>query len=338
MEDKIEDTIDSKYIIKRKLGSGGTSSVFIVTEINNNTEYVAKVLQDKDDEEIIKQYNNEIKYLTELKQKNIPNIINIIDSGEGPIIRKNKNDGKPEIKKYIVLEYAKNRQLFDFIVYSGKGLGETYSKAIFYKIVKTIQAIHEVGICHKDIKLENILLNENYTPKISDFGLASNNSSKLEDYFGSIPYIPPEIIANVPFDGFKADIFSLGVTLMSLTFCVPGFIKASSECEFYKAIIDEREDKYWDLVEKLIEKDISEEFKDLFIQMVSNIPENRPSIQDILIHRWFNSYKEMNDEEKDNLEKEIISEFKNREEIIQDEITNEINIANQNSENHDVNR
>ena len=57
-------------------------------------------LQDKDDEAIIQQYNNEIKYLTELKQKNIPNIINIIDSGEGPIIR--KNDGNPLIRKYIV--------------------------------------------------------------------------------------------------------------------------------------------------------------------------------------------------------------------------------------------
>ena len=58
MEDKIEDTIDSKYIIKRKLGSGGSSSVFIVTERNNNTEYVTKVLKDKDDEIIINQFNN----------------------------------------------------------------------------------------------------------------------------------------------------------------------------------------------------------------------------------------------------------------------------------------
>jgi len=332
MEDKIEDTIDSKYIIKRKLGSGGSSSVFIVTERNNNTEYVTKVLKDKDDEIIINQFNNEIKFLTELKQKNIPNIINIIDSGEGPIIRKEKNEGNPEIKKYIVLEYAKNRQLFDFILYFGNGMGENYSKAIFYKIVKIIQSIHEVGICHKDIKLENILLDENFTPKIADFGLASNNSSKLEDYFGSQPYTPPEILANVPYDGFKADIFSLGVTLMSLTFCVPGLTKASSECEFYKEIIDEREDKYWDLVESIIEKDISEEFKDLFIQMVSNIPENRPTIQEVLIHRWFNSYKEMNEEEKANLEKEIIEEFKNRMEKIQNLIMNEIEISNDNSE------
>ena len=254
MEDKIEDTIDSKYIIKRKLGSGGTSSVFIVTEKhkNNNIEYVAKVLKDIDDEIIINQYNNEIKYLTELKQKSIPNIINIIDSGEGPIIRKDKNDGKPEIRKYIVLEYAKNRQLFDFILYSEKGLGETYSKAIFYKIVKIIQSFHEVGICHKDIKLENILLDENFTLKVADFGLAANNSPKLEEYFGSEPYTPPEIIANVPHDGFKVDIFCLGVTLMSLTYYLPGLTKASSDCEFYKAIIEEREDKYWDMIEPII--------------------------------------------------------------------------------------
>ena len=119
---------------------------------------------------------------------------------------------------------------------------------------------------------------------------------------------------------------------MSLTYYLPGLTKASSECEFYKAIIEEREDKYWDLVESIIEEDISEEFKDLFIQMISNIPENRPTIQEVLIHRWFNSYKEMNDEERANLEKEIIEEFKNREEKIQNQIMNEINISNDNSE------
>ena len=119
---------------------------------------------------------------------------------------------------------------------------------------------------------------------------------------------------------------------MSLTYYLPGLTKASSECEFYKAIIEEREDKYWDMIEPIIGKDISEEFKDLFIQMVSNIPENRPTIQEVLIHRWFNSYKEMNEEEKTNLEKEIIEEFKSREEIIQDKITDEIKISNQNSE------
>ena len=53
-----------------------------------------------------------------------------------------------------------------------------------------------------------------------------------------MPDIPLKIIANVPYDGFKADIFSLGITLMSLTFWDPGFTKASNEYEFYKAIID----------------------------------------------------------------------------------------------------
>ena len=99
-----EDTINSKYIIKSKKGSGGTASVFLVKPINENITYAAKVL--KSNKAIIKEMNdNEVKYLTILKNQHCPYIIEIIDSGEGPILRKEKNGGEPAIRKYIVIRF-----------------------------------------------------------------------------------------------------------------------------------------------------------------------------------------------------------------------------------------
>ena len=71
----------------------------------------------------------------------------------------------------MIQEYAKNRELFDYIVYAGDiGFGETFGKIIFKKIINGMRTIHELGYCHKDLSLSNIFLDENYEPKIGDFG------------------------------------------------------------------------------------------------------------------------------------------------------------------------
>ena len=129
------------------------------------------------------------------------------------------------IKKYIVLENAPYRELADFIIYTKSGLGEFKSKAFFYKIVKAIQSIHQKGICHRDIKMENILLTEDFSPKIGDFGAALDNSnieeiekSKSQKCFGTDGFISPKKLNTNDYDLFKADIFSLGAILFYLAF------------------------------------------------------------------------------------------------------------------------
>ena len=204
-----EDTINMNYIIQSKKGSGGTASVFLVKPRNVDIIYAAKVLKSND--EIIKKMNdNEIKYLNILSEQNCPYIIKIIDNGEGPIVRKEKNNGEPLMRKYIILENAPKRELADYIIYTNEGLKEDLGKLIFYKILKGIQVIHGEEICHKDIKLENILLDDKFNPKIADFGLAMENSSELDDFEnGTLSYLPPELLEQKPYDGKKLDIFSL---------------------------------------------------------------------------------------------------------------------------------
>ena len=82
----IEEEIDSKFKIIEKIGHGGTANVFLVREINSSEIYAAKVLLENDSV----YYEKEINILNSLKESNNPYIANIIASGEGPIIRKNR--------------------------------------------------------------------------------------------------------------------------------------------------------------------------------------------------------------------------------------------------------
>ena len=199
MEDKIEDTIetnDTKYIIEEKKGSGGTSNAFLVTEKNNNSKYIIKILKIETKVNLT-YYANEVRCMNILKQGNNPYILDIIDSGECKITRKERNNGLPLTKKYIVLEHAPNRELADFIIFAQKCLGEDKSKALFYKIVNGVESLHKKGICHRDIKLENILLDEKFNPKLADFGNAIENANNLNTFLGTLPYAAPEVVDKI---------------------------------------------------------------------------------------------------------------------------------------------
>ena len=78
---------------------------------------------------------------------------------------------------------------------------------------------------------------EIYNPKICDFGFATFNEKNLKDFLGTLNYLAPELILRKPYDGFKADIFSLGVILLNLATCKIGFFEASKNDQFYRLIM-----------------------------------------------------------------------------------------------------
>ena len=162
MEIKI--VIDNKYLIKEDKGKGGTSRVFLVEEEKTKKLYAAKILSD------YKYFDIEVEILNELKKKNkIDNIVNLIDSGFGDIIL-----GHSSIKRhYLILEYAPKGDLSRYIKIPERGFKEEHAKLIFNKILKGVQDIHKTGICHRDLKTQNILLDNQYNPKICDFGFAT---------------------------------------------------------------------------------------------------------------------------------------------------------------------
>ena len=317
-----QETIDSRYIILDKKGHGATANVYLVKEANNPTVYAAKVLKKKSD-----LFDREINILNTLRAANNPNIVNIISSGEGLINRKNRPQ---KINQYLVLEYASKGELFNYIYCAKSGLCERYSKVIFAKILRGIQACHNAGICHRDLKMQNILVDENFSPKICDFGFATQNNDHLEEYLGTKNYACPEILRNRPYDGFKADIFSLGVVLLTLTTCKIGFMEATKYDPFYRLIMTKHFDKYWNEVGKQI-KGMSQELKDLFIKMVAFKPNDRPSIEEILASPWMKEIRDLNDEQLTQLENEIKEEFLKREIEVNEAMKQEMQVENQES-------
>ena len=314
--------IDGKYNIKKQKGYSRTTNVYEVQDQKTNKIYAAKVLEDNG---AISYFDNEIEILTFLKDKDLPNIIKIKESGKGIISLYKIQEQKP----YIILDYMEYGDLLKYISFFGKGLEQKYAKYIFYKILKAVQSIHNNKVCHIDLKLSNIVLDKDYHPVICDFGFSKMISEKykLTDYLGTKPYVAPEIIKNIPYDGIKADIFSLGVILFQLVLGKDCFKEAKLSNEHYKLIKSNSYQVFWGNFSEA--NDDYEDFKKLFFKMVSCNPKNRPPIEKILENKWFDEIKDLKDNEIEEIENEIKEMFgKKHDKILDYLIKKEFNYNN----------
>ena len=293
-------SIDNKYIIQKELGVGAYSIVYQVKEKEKGEEYAAKV--------IIHYQKNEIKVSQILSSTNSPYIIKFIKFDQGEIKVRNK----VEFRSYIIYELCPKGSLEKYLSYGLGGFDENQSKFIFSEILIGIQECHKKGICHLDIKAENIFLGNEFNIKIGDFGFSSTNSF-LEGDYGTRGYKAPEVTNDKEYDGIKADIFSLGVLLLNIRTGKFLFKEAneSKEKTVYDLVKD-KDQRIWNIVESNDITGLSDEFKSLFLRMVSLNPKDRPSIDDILKDKWFNLSKE----ERIKVAGEVRNEFIDREEIL----------------------
>ena len=291
-----------EFQILQKLGEGFSSNVYICKF--QNKEYAVKILKNNPNSKSF--YEKEISILKKMNNNYITNLITYGNSK----FEFDKNSISNNY--YIVLDLGKKGELFNYILYPKKGFSESQTRYIFNQILKGVKSIHDNGIVHLDLKIENIILDEFYNLKISDFGLSIDNNDKqlINIFQGSEKYKAPEIILKKPFNGIYADIFSLGVTLFVILTGNYPFKSARKYDICYSNIIKGKIENYWFLLKKKIFEDNdnnlpSEEFRDLFIKMIQFEPNNRISIDDIFSHPWMNKNFSTKDE--------IVKEFKNRE-------------------------
>ncbi|XP_077430364.1 NUAK family SNF1-like kinase 2 isoform X2 [Vanacampus margaritifer] len=120
-------------------------------------------------------------------------------------------------KIVIVMEYASRGDLYDYIC-DRRHISERESRHFFRQIVSAVHYCHQNGIVHRDLKLENILLDGNGNVKIADFGLSNlyHGDEYLQTYCGSPLYASPEIVNGRPYRGPEVDTWSLGVLLYTM--------------------------------------------------------------------------------------------------------------------------
>ena len=298
--------LDNKYIIERYLDYGGFSTVYKVIDITNNTIYALKLFNEDDDT-----FKNEVKINKIIKENKNQYCIGFIDSSSEKLEQ-----------PYIILEFASKGSVLNYITFNGMGFIETFCKILFRKILIIVQSLHKIGICHRDLKLENFLFSgDNFTIKASDFGLSTQiikdiqgNPKKQIGEVGTSYYKAPEMFKNKYYDVEKADIFSLGVILFNLRTGKYGFENAKENDELYKYIKQGNIEYYWIKLGQILNvDDLTEEFKNLYIKIVTFEPENRPTIEEIYRDVWFKEIKYLTDKKLKEYGEKLIKELKKRE-------------------------
>lgn len=117
---------------------------------------------------------------------------------------------------YLVLELVQGCELFDKIKLEGKQDEDT-ARHYYYQLISAMEFMHSLGICHRDLKLENLLIDsETQVLKVTDFGLSGCGDQQLHTTLGSPNYIAPEVLIGKGYDGNMVDIWSSGVILYVL--------------------------------------------------------------------------------------------------------------------------
>ena len=143
------------------------------------------------------------------------------------------------------------------------------------------------------------------------------NMNNLQGHAGTISNAAPEVLANQPYDGILADIFSLGQLLFNLVAGQFGFHSATPNDQFYGLIMAQNFAQYWQNFANL---NLSQEFRNLFIRMVNPNPAQRPTIDQILNDAWMQEINNLNEEQMNALENEVRNEFQLREQQMQQNI------------------
>ena len=201
----------------------------------------------------------------------------------------------------LVMELCAGGDLLNF-VRKRKKLDESVAKVIFKQIIDGIGYIHSKRILHRDIKLDNILLDGKGGVKIADFGVskAVKKGEIMFEQSGTPAYIAPEIIRDKGYKGFKADLWSAGVVLFALLYGTVPF-KANNMKDLHQQIMTARYN---------MKDEISENAKSLIRGLLNTDPKRRLGVSQVLKHPWLADADYLEVDIFNNEEKEVIrSEF-----------------------------
>ncbi|XP_041352301.1 testis-specific serine/threonine-protein kinase 2-like [Gigantopelta aegis] len=259
------------FLVRKTLGSGSYSKVKLAYSFSRERERVAVKIVDrlkapKDFE--MRFLPRELEIWPKMRHKNIIAMQDMFDDGQ---------------RVYMILEYAENGDVLRYIQKSG-ALNESLAKCWISQVCSAVGYMHDQNITHRDLKLENLLLDKTYSIKICDFGFVKGDCTRemSRTYCGSKSYAAPEILKGQPYEPKKSDMWAIGVILyIFITGKMP-----FDESRGNAGVLDEQQkmDFPWHKYHK-----VTEDSKALVLWLFQFDYRNRPDIAAVISCSWIRS-------------------------------------------------
>jgi serine/threonine protein kinase len=201
----VGDVVAERYELEELVGTGGMSSVYRAKDLLLERRVALKILHDTygADASTVERFRREARAVAQLSH---PNIVTVIDRGED------------EHRQFIVFEYVDGENLKELIERTGR-LPVRRALELAVQIGRALAFAHQAGLVHRDVKPQNVLLNGDGEPKVTDFGIARSldveGMTQTGTVMGTSNYIAPEQASGLPV-GPHTDVYSLGVVLFEL--------------------------------------------------------------------------------------------------------------------------
>ncbi|KAJ4439660.1 hypothetical protein ANN_07788 [Periplaneta americana] len=260
-----------RFDIIKKLGQGTYGKVQLGINKETGQEVAIKTIKKAkiETEADLVRIRREIQIMSSVQHPNIIHIYEVFENRE---------------KMVLVMEYAAGGELYDFLS-ERKVLAEEEARRIFRQIATAVYYCHKHKICHRDLKLENILLDEHGSAKIADFGLSNvfDEQRLLNTFCGSPLYASPEIVKGTPYHGPEVDCWSLGVLLYTLVYGAMPFDGSN-----FKRLVKQISQGDYFEPKKPSPAFLSTAASPLIREMLTVAPVRRADIEKICSHWWVN--------------------------------------------------
>ncbi|KAL3616234.1 hypothetical protein CASFOL_039624 [Castilleja foliolosa] len=275
-----ENTLFNKYEIGKLLGCGAFAKVYHARDIATGHSVAIKVINKSklnNSTRLMTNIKREIAIMRHLRHPNIVKLIEVLAT---------------KAKIYLILEFVKGGELFAKVA-EGR-FTEDLARKYFQQLISAVSYCHLRGVYHRDLKLENLLVDENGDLKVSDFGLGAFREDQdradglLRTFCGSPAYVAPEILAKRGYDGAKVDVWSCGVALFVIIARYLPFNDTNMMSMYKKICKGEFRCPKW----------MSRDLKQLLTRLLDKNPETRITIDEIKRDPWFREgYIETKNEE-----------------------------------------